>query len=70
MLAIGCLHLHKSLASHASSASLQLLHLYTSILVGVALLDHHAAEAKLVPVKTIGKDSPYYGTPVSLKGPN
>ncbi|KAH7725001.1 hypothetical protein AAVH_07594 [Aphelenchoides avenae] len=69
LLAIGCLQPPASLASHASSASLEMFHRYTSVLVGVAVLGHHAAEAELVEVnKRNFKNTPYYGTPVRLKG--
>lgn len=69
LLAIGCLQPPASLASHASSASLEMFHRYTSVLVGVAILSHHAAEAKLEEVnKRNFNDTPYYGSPVILEG--
>ncbi|KAH7724861.1 hypothetical protein AAVH_07451 [Aphelenchoides avenae] len=71
LLAIGCLQPPASLASHASSASLEPFHRYASVLIGVAVLGHHTAEAKPKEVnnRNFNKTS-YYGSPVSLQNNN
>ncbi|KAH7694099.1 hypothetical protein AAVH_38860, partial [Aphelenchoides avenae] len=69
LLAVGSLQPPSSLASRVSSTSLQLTRLYTPLLVCLALLGYYAAEAKLQEVNSANfKDSPYYGSPVRLKG--
>lgn len=69
LLVVGRLQPLSSLASRISPASLQLIRLVTPLMVGAALLGHHAAEADLQVVnKRNFKDTPYYGTPVSLNG--
>ncbi|KAH7723113.1 hypothetical protein AAVH_09369 [Aphelenchoides avenae] len=69
LLVVGRLQPMSSLVNHASSASLQLTRLYTPLLLCLAFLGYHAADAKLLEVtKRNFKHSPYYGSPVSLKG--